>query len=204
MKTGGIIAIVVVVLLLMAGCGGCSKYNSLVTQNNNVKNKWANVEAQYQRRSDLIGNLVATVKGAANFEQSTLTKVTEARARATSVQINADNLTPEKLKEYQDAQANLNGAFSTFSRLLVSNENYPTLKATQNFSDLQVEIAGTENRIAVARKDFNDAVNDYNNAVQYFPGNIVAGLTGFHEKASFTADADAQHAPKVDFGDSTK
>lgn len=196
MKTGGIIAIVLVVILAFAGCGGCSKYNGLVKQDENVKNKWGAVETQYQRRSDLIGNLVATVKGAANFEQTTLTKVIEARASATSIKIDADNLTPEKLQQYQAAQAQLG---SSFGRLLAVAESYPDLKANQNFRDLQAQIEGTENRIAVARQDFNDAVNQYNTEVRIFPGNIIAGITGFHQKANFAADAGAEKAPKVDF-----
>lgn len=201
MKTGSIVAIVLVALLLIAGCGGCTKYNSLVGQDENVKKAWSNVEASYQRRMDLYDNVVSTIKGSANFEQSTLTKVIEARASATQVKIDADNLTPEKLQQFQAAQSQLS---SSFGRLLAVAENYPDLKTTQAFRDFQTQIEGTENRINVARRDFNDAVQTYNQSVRYFPGNIIAGITGFHPKAGFTAQEGADKAPKIDFGDSSK
>ncbi|PUZ27921.1 LemA family protein [Chitinophaga parva] len=201
MKTGSIVAIVLVALLLIAGCGGCAKYNSLVGQDENVKKAWSNVEASYQRRMDLYDNVVSTIKGSANFEQSTLTKVVEARASATQVKIDAENLTPEKLQQFQAAQSQLS---SSFGRLLAVAENYPDLKTTKAFQDFQAQIEGTENRINVARRDFNDAVQTYNQSVRYFPGNIVAGLAGFHPKAGFTAQEGADKAPKIDFGDSSK
>lgn len=201
MKTGSIVAIVLVALLLIAGCGGCTKYNSLVGQDENVKKAWSNVEASYQRRMDLYDNVVSTIKGSANFEQSTLTKVIEARASATQVKIDADNLTPEKLQQFQAAQSQLS---SNFGRLLAVAENYPDLKTTKAFQDFQAQIEGTENRINVARRDFNDAVQTYNQSVRYFPGNIIAGLTGFHPKAGFAAQEGADKAPKIDFGDSSK
>ncbi|ATL47221.1 LemA family protein [Chitinophaga caeni] len=191
---GGIIALVILVLL---GFYSCSKYNSLVKLDENVKNKWGLVEAQYQRRADLIDNLVATVKGAANFEQSTLTQVVEARANATKVQINADDLTPEKIAQFQQAQ----GALSqSLGRLLAVAESYPTLQSVQNFRDLQAQIEGTENRIATVRSDFNNSVRDYNRAVRVFPTNIIAGMFGLKEKGYFASDPGAEKAPKVDFG----
>lgn len=201
MKTGSIVAIVLVALLLIAGCGGCTKYNSLVGQDENVKKAWSNVEASYQRRMDLYDNVVSTIKGSANFEQSTLTKVVEARASATQVKIDADNLTPEKLQQFQAAQSQLS---ANFGRLLAVAENYPDLKTTKAFQDFQAQIEGTENRINVARRDFNDAVQTYNQSVRYFPGNIIAGITGFHPKAGFAAQEGADKAPKIDFGDSSK
>ena len=157
--------IIVAVILLFGGCA-CSGYNGLVAKDENVKNKWANVQSDYQRRSDLIPNLVNTVKGAANFEQTTLTNVIEARAKATQVQINANDLTPENLAKFQQAQAGLSGALG---RLLAVAEAYPDLKATQNFRDLQAQLEGTENRIKVSRNDFNAAVQEYNQTCQEFP-----------------------------------
>jgi LemA protein len=168
----------------------------MVNLDENVKNKWNNVQSDYQRRSDLIPNLVSTVKGAANFEQTTLTQVIEARAKATSVNVNADNLTPEKIQQFQQAQGQLGGALS---RLLVVAEQYPQLQATQNFKDLQVQLEGTENRIKVSRNDFNSAVQDYNSTVRRFPNNIFAGMFGFSVKQGFTADAGTEKAPKVAF-----
>jgi LemA protein len=173
---------------------GCSGYNGLVKQDETVKNAWNNVQSQYQRRSDLIPNLVNTVKGAANFEQETLTKVVEARAKATSVNIDPTNLTPENIAKFQQAQGELTGALS---RLLAVVENYPDLKATQNFQDLQKQLEGTENRIAVARNDFNSAVNVYNTKVRSFPMNIFAGMFGFKVKEGFKAEAGSEKAPEV-------
>lgn len=182
-----------VVILLFWGCGG---YNGLVQQDENVKKVWNNVQSQYQRRSDLIPNLVNTVKGEANFERGTLTDVVNARAKATSVQINANDLTPEKLQQYQQAQAQLSGALG---RLLAVAENYPNLQTNQAFQGLMAELAGTENRIAVARNDFNAAVQEYNVRVRRFPTNILAGIMGFHPREGFTADPGTQNAPKVNF-----
>lgn len=204
MKTSNLVLIVVVVFILILGGCGCTGYNRLVNKDENVKAKWSNVQSDYQRRSDLIPNLVNTVKGAANFEQETLTKVVEARAKATSVNINADNLTPEKLAQFQQAQTQLSGALG---RLLAVAENYPQLRATQNFQDLQAQLEGTENRIKVSRNDFNAAVQDYNTSARSFPNNIFAGMFGFRPKQGFEADPGSERAPSVDFSsrkDSTR
>lgn len=171
-------------------------YNSMVKLDENVKSKWGAVQAQYQRRSDLIPNLVNTVKGAAKFEQGTLTAVTEARAKATQISVKPDELTPENIKKYQEAQGQLSMALG---KLLSITENYPELRATQQFSDLSAELAGTENRITVARKDFNDAVQQYNSQIRSFPTNLTAGMFGFKAKGYFEADAAAKNAPKVEF-----
>jgi LemA protein len=187
--------IVLGVIVFICLIGGCS-YNGMVSKDETVKAKWGNVQTQYQRRSDLIPNLVATVKGVANFEKSTLVEVTNARARATSIQVDPTKLTPETIQKYQAAQGQLSSALS---RLLVASERYPDLKANQNFTDLQASLEGTENRINVARMDFNDAVQAYNTTVRSFPGVIVAKLFGFAEKGSFAAEAGAQKAPKVSF-----
>lgn len=188
--------IAVVVILLIFGFVGCGKYNGLVGKDEVVKESWAKVESQYQRRADLIPNLVSTVKGAADFEKSTLTAVIEARAKATSTTINADQLTPENITKFQGAQDQLSGALS---RLLVSVEKYPDLKANQNFLELQAQLEGTENRIAVARNDFNTVVKDYNQEVRTFPTNIFAGVFGFAQKGYFTAAAGSENAPTVKF-----
>jgi LemA protein len=196
MKSGSIILLVIVALLLIGGCMTCNVQKSLVTLDENAKSKWGEVQNQYQRRADLIPNLVATVKGAANFEQKTLTDVINARAKATSIQVNPENLTPEKIKEFQAAQGELSQALG---RLMVVTENYPELKANQNFLSLQDQIEGTENRITVARKNFNDAVQQYNTQLRIFPNNIFAGMMGFQAKGTFEADANAQKAPQVQF-----
>src|SRR3954468_17368006 len=166
----------IVVLWLM------SLYNGLISGRENVNSKWANVEAQYQRRADLIPNLVNTVKGAANFEKTTLEDVIQARANATSIKIDANDLTPEKLQEFQKAQAQLGGALG---RLLAVAENYPQLKAVGNFSELQAQLEGTENRINEARRQYNEAAQAYNVSRQNFPRNIFAGMFGFKEKPYF-------------------
>ena len=184
----GILAVLVFV--------GCNGYNGLVKQDEVVKKAWNNVQAEYQNRNDLVGNLVNTVKGAANFEQKTLTDVVQARAKATSVNINADNLTPEKLAEFQQAQ---NGVSSALSRLLVSVEAYPELKAVGNFTQLQNQLEGIENNIKNSRKVFNEAVNVYNTKVRSFPMNILGNMFGFKAKEGFAADAGAEKAPEVDF-----
>lgn len=196
MKSRNLVLIVIVAAILILGGCGCSGYNNMVSLDENVKAKWANVQSDYQRRADLVPNLVSTVKGAANFEQETLTKVIEARAKATSVNINADNLTPEKIEAFQKAQGELGGALS---RLLVVAEQYPQLQATQSFRDLQSQLEGTENRIKVSRNDFNTAVQDYNSTVRRFPNNIFAGMFSFKVKEGFKADAGSENAPKVDF-----
>ena len=196
MKTRNLTIIIIIgVILLLGGCG-CGRYNEMVSQDENVKAKWANVQSDYQRRADLIPNLVNTVKGAANFEQETLTRVIEARAKATSVNVNAEDLTPEKIAQFQQAQAQLSGALS---RLLVTVEQYPELKANQNFMDLQKQLEGTENRIKVSRNDFNTSVQGYNNTIRKVPNNIFAGMFGFKVRQPFTADPGAERAPEVKF-----
>jgi LemA protein len=162
----------------------------------NVKGKWANVESDYQRRSDLIPNLVNTVKGAADFEKSTLEAVVNARAQATQTKIDVTNLSPEKVAEFQKAQSQLSGAIG---RLLVTMEKYPELKATDAFRDLQSQLEGTENRIKVSRNDFNSAVQEYNTSVKKFPMVLFSGMFGFKEKGFFAAEAGAEKAPTVDF-----
>ena len=193
-KNLGII-ILIAAILLIGGCG-CNGYNGIVKQDESVKKAWNNVQTEYQNRNDLVGNLVNTVKGAANFEQETLTRVIEARAKATSVNINADNLTPEKLAEFQQAQAQLSGSLS---RLLVVAEQYPDLKATQNFTQLQGQLESIENNIKNSRKVFNEEINVYNTKVRSFPMNLLAGMFGFHAKPGFTADPGSEKAPTVDF-----
>ena len=170
--------------------------NTAVEHEANAKTAWSNVESSYQRRSDLIGNLVSTVKGAADFEKSTLTQVIEARAKATSTTIDPTNITAENLEAFQQAQSGLSGALS---RLLVSVERYPELKANQNFLDLQNQLEGTENRINVARDRYNKVVNTYDIFTTKFPNKILAGWFGFGEMARFKADPGAEKAPEVDF-----
>ena len=170
--------------------------NTAVEHEANAKTAWSNVESSYQRRIDLIGNLVSTVKGAADFEKSTLTQVIEARAKATSTTIDPTNITPENLEAFQQAQSGLSGALS---RLLVSVERYPELKANQNFLDLQNQLEGTENRINVARDRYNKAVNTYDIFTAKFPNKILAGWFGFGEMARYKADPGAEKAPEVDF-----
>ena len=189
----GIIAGVVLILVVMV-IGG---YNGLVDQREGVNSKFAALQGQYQRRADLVPNLVNTVKGAANFEQQTLTDVTEARAKATSVSIDPSKATPEQLQQYQSSQGELSQALG---RLLAVSESYPQLTATQNFKDLQTQLEGTENRIAVARKDYNDAASTYNAHIQRFPTNITAAIFGFDKFSYFQAEAGADKAPTVDFG----
>lgn len=187
-----IIWIVIAIVVIL----GFSSYNGLVGKQENVGLAWGNVESDYQRRADLIPNLVNTVKGYANFEQTTLTQVIEARASATQVKLDANDLTPEKLAAYQQAQGTLSSALG---RLLAVAENYPDLKANQNFLDLQAQLEGTENRINVSRQRFNDAVNTYNTSRRTFPTVIFASLLGFGEKGYFKADEGAQKAPEVKF-----
>ncbi|WP_439880648.1 LemA family protein [Pontibacter sp. MBLB2868] len=181
-----------VILASQSSCG----YNTMVAKDENVEAAWANVQNAYQRRADLVPNLVNTVKGAANFEKSTLTDVIEARAKATSVNISPDNLTPENIQRFQQAQGELSGALS---RLLVSVERYPELKANQNFLELQAQLEGTENRISVERRKFNETVQDYNSYIRSFPRNLIAGMFDFEKKGYFEADAGAQSAPTVEF-----
>jgi LemA protein len=196
MKTSYIVLIVIAAILLIGGCGGCNSYNSMVSLNQTTQEKWGVVQSDYQRRADLVPNLVATVKGVANFEKSTLVDVTNARAKATSITVDASKLDPAAIQKFQAAQGQLTTALG---RLLVAAERYPELKATENFSTLQAQLEGTENRIAVARNDFNDAVRMYNTKIQSFPSNILANMTGFKEKGYFQAEAASANAPKVQF-----
>jgi LemA protein len=196
---GKIVLLVIVAVLVIAGFGGCNSYNGLVSLEEGVDAAWAQVENVYQRRADLIPNLVETVKGAADFEQSTLTAVIEARAKATQVQatISEDFLeNPEAFNRFQEAQSQLSG---TLSRLLVTIERYPDIKANQNFLALQSQLEGTENRIAVERRKFNEAAQGYNARIRRFPTNVVAGMAGFERKQYFQAQAGAENAPSVEF-----
>jgi LemA protein len=188
--------LIILGLVLILGVWGCSGYNGLVKQDETVKNTWNNVNTEYQKRSDLVGNLVNTVKGAANFEQETLTRLVEARAKATSINLNADQLTPENMAKFQQAQGQMSGALS---RLLAVVENYPDLKANQNFLQLQGQLEGIENDVRNSRKTFNDAINNYNTKVRSFPMNIFSGMFGFKAKEGFAADPGAEKAPKVEF-----
>jgi LemA protein len=185
--------IVLLVILLLGGCG-CNSYNSLVTGNQNVQKAWSNVETNYQRRTDLYNSVVKTIQGSANFEKSTLQSVIEARAKATSVQVNIND--SNSLAQYQAAQGQLQSAFG---RLMAVAEAYPDLKTTQAFQDSQTQIEGTENRINIARRDYNDAVSTYNNQVLHFPNNIFAGMFHFQSKAYYKADVGSDKAPDINF-----
>jgi LemA protein len=198
MRSKGTISLVIIVILVgFAGCAGCGTYNGLVALDEGVDRSWADVETQYQRRADLIPNLVSTVKGAADFEQETLESVTSARARATSITITAEDLGDrEKMAEYMAAQQQLG---QSLGRLLAVAENYPQLRATEAFRDLQAQLEGTENRINVARRDYNGTVQNYNTAVRRFPANLVAGVFGFDRRTPFEADEGADRAPEVNF-----
>lgn len=189
-----IIVIVVAAFILYSFFSG--KYNSMVTKDEAVNTAWSNVETQYQRRNDLIPNLVNTVKGFAAQEKEVLTGVTEARSKASSMNIDAANLTPEKMQQFQAAQGQLSSALS---RLLVTVERYPELKSNQNFLELQAQLEGTENRIAVARKRFNETTQDYNTYIRVFPNSIIAGWGGFERKPLFEAEEGAEKAPEVQF-----
>jgi LemA protein len=180
------------VTLLFSSCG----YNQMVSKQEGVDQSWANVQSSYQRRADLIPNLVSTVKGYADFEKETLTSVIEARAKATQTTIDPSNLTTEKLQQFQAAQGELSGALS---RLLVTVERYPDLKANQNFLELQAQLEGTENRINVERNKYNVAAKDYNTYIRQLPRNIYAGWFDFEKKPYFEADAGTENAPKVEF-----
>ena len=196
MKKGTIALIVVVVLILLGGCSAGRAYNKMVTMEEGINKSWANVETQYQRRADLIPNLVNTVKGYAAHEQETLDQVIEARSRATQVTLNAEDITPDRLQQYQQAQGEVSQALG---RLMMIAENYPDLKANQNFMELQAQLEGTENRISVARKDFNDASMAYNSYIRKFPANIIAGIFGFDTKSYFEAAEGTDRAPEVNF-----
>lgn len=197
MKKGLIILGVVVVVGFILYSFFAGRYNKMVELSEAIPKEWAQVETQYQRRADLIPNLVNTVKGYADFEQETLTRVIEARASATQVKIDPSNITPEALAKFQQAQS---GVSSAISRLLVVAENYPDLKANQNFLDLQAQLEGTENRIAVARTRFNEVVQPYNVYIKRFPSNMLANMYGFQAKGYFEAAEGSEKAPTVDFG----
>ncbi len=194
MSRGLIIALVVAALLIFWGIG---VNNNLAIKTQSVKAQWGDIQSSYQRRTDLIGNLVNTVKGVANFEKSTLTDVIAARASATQMKLDANDLSPENMAKYQAAQSGLSGALG---RLMVVSEQYPQLKATANFSELQAQIEGTENRINVERNKFNDTVKDYNGDLVRFPASFIAKLLGYNEKGYFEAAAGSDKAPVVDFG----
>lgn len=189
---GAVIAFFVISLVVW----GTRAYNNMVTMQETVTSQWGNVETQYQRRADLIPNFVNTVKGAANFEQTTLTQVIEARAKATSVTIDPTKMTAENLQQFQQAQGQVSSALG---RLMVVMEQYPELKATQNFRDLQVELEGTENRISIARQKFNDIAKSYNTYIKRFPQSFVAGMFGFQAKPYFDAAEGSEKAPVVTF-----
>ena len=195
MKKGGLIILIlaIIAILVFWGIGG---YNGLVSTQESLNKSWANVENQYQRRADLIPNLVETVKGYAKHESGTLEAVVNARAKATQMTIDPTNLTPEKLQEFQAAQGELSSALG---RLLLLREAYPDLKANQNFIELQAQLEGTENRITVAREQYNQEVQNYNTMVRKFPKNIIAGLFGFERKPAFEAKKGAEKAPEVKF-----
>ncbi len=196
MSTKNITLIVIAGLILILGWSGCNGYNGLVQQDETVKKAWNNVQSDYQRRADLIPNLVSTVKGEANFEQKTLTDVIQARASASQIKLEANDLSPQKIQQFQAAQGQLSQALG---KLMVLTENYPNLKANEAFRGLQAQLEGTENRIKVSRNDFNAAVADYNIKARSFPMNILAGLTGFKQKEGFTAAVGSEKAPEVKF-----
>ena len=193
MKKSTIIIIAVAVLAVVWGITG---YNGLVSMDEGVQTKWADVETQYQRRADLIPNLVNTVKGYAAHESETLAAVVEARAKATSVNIDPTNMSAEQIANFQKAQ---DGVSSALGRLLVTVEKYPDLKANENFKELQAQLEGTENRISVARRDYNEAARKYNTTLRSFPKNILAGMFGFEKKSYFEAQEGSEQAPTVQF-----
>lgn len=196
MKKTWIVLAVIAVLLLLAYSSVKSSYNNMVTMQEGVTAQWSQVENVYQRRSDLIPNLVSTVKGYADFEKETLTQVIEARAKATAVNINPDKLDAQSLQNFQNAQSGLSSALS---KLMVVVEKYPELKANQGFLDLQAQLEGTENRITVERQKFNQTAQSYNTFIRTFPKNIFAGMFGFEKKAYFEAEKGAEKAPQVQF-----
>lgn len=188
------IGIAILVIIVMVG--SCSTYNSMVTMEEGINKSWSNVENQYQRRSDLIPNLVNTVKGYAKHEQGTLQSVIAARAKATQISVDPENLTPEKLQAYQKAQGDVTTALG---KLLAITENYPDLKANQNFLELQAQLEGTENRISVERTRFNEETRTYNSTIRRFPKNIIASLFGFEKKGYFEAQEGTEKAPTIEF-----
>ena len=191
-----ITVVIVIAAIFLIVSWGVGIYNKIVPMSEKVSTEWSNVETQYQRRADLIPNFVNTVKGAAAFEQETLTRVIEARAKATQVTVDPSNITAEQLQEFQAAQSEVSSALA---RLMVVVEQYPELKATQNFRDLQVELEGTENRISVARRDFNDASREYNTFIKKFPNNFIASIGKFSERPYFKAQEGTDVAPQVQF-----
>ena len=195
-KPKNLTAIIIAAVALLLVLWGVSGYNGIVEMDENVNNQWANVEAQYQRRTDLIPNLVNTVKGYAAHEKSTLEAVMQARSQATQVKIDPANCTPQQLAAYQKAQGDVTTALG---KLLAITENYPQLKANENFMELQSQLEGTENRITVARRDFNAAAKEYNTVILKFPKNIIASMGGFEKHNYFEAEAGAEKAPKVEF-----
>ncbi len=196
MKKSTLIIFICLAVIGLLCVWGVNLYNAMVTGEENIENAWGKVQSQYQRRADLIPNLVATVKGYAAHESETLEAVMQARAKATSVTISADNMTEAQMRSFQEAQANLTNALG---RLIAVSEAYPDLKANTNFLELQSQLEGTENRITVARNAFNDAVKDYNTFIRRFPRNIIAGMFGFEKKPYFEAENGAEKAPKVEF-----
>ncbi len=197
-STGAIILLVLFLLVGFAGCSGCGTYNSLVAQDERVDGQWAEVENQYQRRADLIDQVVSTVQGQADFESETLQNVIEARRQTTNVQLSAEDLdNPQALERFQNAQTAL-GA-SVGSLLNVVREDYPELQANQGFLNLQSQIEGNENRIATARRDYNRAVTDLNARVRTFPTNLVAGFAGVDQRPQFEAEAGTDQAPEISF-----
>ncbi len=188
----GVVALIIIIIYTSIK----GKYNTMVEYGENVTSAWSQVENVYQRRSDLIPNLVNTVKGYADFEKETLTEVVNARAKATGVNVNADNLNPEMINQFQQAQAGLSSALS---KLLLVVERYPDLKANQNFLELQSQLEGTENRIAVERRKFNESAKMYNTYIKKFPNNIYAGMFNFEQKAYFEAEKGAEKVPEVKF-----
>jgi LemA protein len=194
--TRNLTLLIIGAIVLIFFVWGCSGYNGLVKRDENVKNAWNNVNTEYQKRGDLVDNLVNTVKGAANFEKTTLTDLVNARAKATSVNLTADQLTPENIAKFQAAQGQLTGSLS---KLLAVVENYPDLKATQNFQQLQGQLEGIENDIRNSRMNFNNTVNSFNTKLRSFPMNMFGGMFGFKTKEGFKADEGAEKAPKVQF-----
>lgn len=196
MKKGLLVIIIVVAVIAIIGTWVAGGYNNMVTEQEDVETSWAQVENQYQRRLDLIPNLVATVKGYAQHESQTLENVITARAKATQITVDPSNITEEQLRAYQEAQGELSQALG---RLLAVSEAYPDLKANENFRDLQTQLESTENRITIARNTFNECAKSYNTLIRKFPNNIIANMFGFEKKPYFEADPEAKHAPKVEF-----
>ena len=194
MKKSSVIIVLIVAAIVVVW--GITSYNGLVSMDEGVQTKWADVETQYQRRADLIPNLVNTVKGYAAHESETLQAVVEARAKATSMNIDPSNMSAEQIANFQKAQ---DGVSSALGRLLVTVEKYPDLKANENFRELQAQLEGTENRISVARRDYNEAARKYNTTLRSFPKNILAGMFGFEKKAYFEAQEGSEQAPTVQF-----